>query len=167
MAKTILTIEKDKCDIVVGHQKLKVLNNRWKIDVCREPVHIKSGVKGVEVLKKVGRCPNKNAADFCSAVEKIKEILQDDGLIFAPGEKENLTTDHGRVYCAYQLLGGYLEKDRIYSRYAPAKPAQVEAPAHPLTPGFNDNSNGTGGPAVDPVGPRAAPENKNSEEGTF
>lgn len=158
MAKNNLTISKSKCIITVEHEKLKFLKNRWQIDVCREPVHIKYGVKGIEVLKKQGSCPNKNSADFCEAVDKIQAVIQDDGLIFAFGEKEDLKTDHGKVYCAYQLLGGYLNDNRIYSRYAPSKPAAS------LTPAFEPKSEATEStPSVDPV----PPEDKSSSEGTF
>lgn len=159
IAKTVLGVSKDKCEIVVNHEKLKFVKNKWKIDVCREPVHIKSGVKGVEVLKKKGTCPNKEAADFCDAYNTIREILQDDGLIFAPGEKENLSTDHGKIYCAYTLLDGYLNSGRIYSRYAPAKVSvpTYSAPAvtAPVKPGV------TPAPAVDPT----PPENKQPSQG--
>ncbi len=158
MAKTKLKVMKDKCEIIVSHQKLKFLKNQWKIDVCREPVHIKAGLTGVEVLKKNGNCPNKSAPDFCEALVKIREIIQDDGLIFANGEKENLTTDHGRIYCAYQLLGGYLDGNRIYSRYAKStKSMTAPTPVHPLTPVEST-------PSVDPVQPAS---DKQTEDGTF
>ena len=100
LAKVSLSLVKDKCEIIVKHDKFKFIKNEWKVDVCREPVHIKSGVKGVEVLKKNGPCPNKKSADFCDALNSIKNVVQDDGLIFAPGEKENISTDHGRIYCS-------------------------------------------------------------------
>jgi len=158
MAKTKLSVVKEKCEITVSHEKLKFFKNKWKIDVCREPVHIKSGVKGVEVLKKKGICPNKDSADFCDAYKTIREVLQDDGLIFAPGEKENLSTDHGRIYCVYQLLGGYLESGRIYSRYASEKvfaPVVSPAPVQPV------KAEATAAPAVDPT----PPEDKQSSQG--
>jgi hypothetical protein len=153
LAKVSLSLVKDKCEIIVKHDKFKFIKNEWKVDVCREPVHIKSGNKGVEVLKKNGPCPNKKSADFCDALNSIKNVVQDDGLIFAPGEKENISTDHGKIYCSYQLLKGYLEHDRIYSRYAPTKKIkevviEVESPPEAVTSEPVD-----GGPAVDPIPP--------------
>jgi hypothetical protein len=156
LAKVSLSIVKDKCEMIVKHDKFKFVKNEWKVDVCREPVHIKSGVKGVEVLKKKGPCPNKKSADFCDALKSIKEVVQDDGLIFAPGEKENISTDHGKIYCSYQLLRGYLDSDRIYSRYAQPKKMirevviEKEAPSAEATPEPFE-----GRPAVDPTPPES------------
>jgi hypothetical protein len=158
MAKTKLSVSKDKCEITVSHEKLKFFKNRWIIDVCREPIHIKSGVKGVEVLKKQGNCPNKDSADFCDAYKTIREVLQDDGLIFAPGEKENISTDHGKIYCTYQLLGDYLESGRIFSRYAPAKKI---APAYSSPITTTPKVIVTPAPAVDP----SPPEDKQPSQG--
>ena len=166
MAKTKLEVKKDKCEITVSHEKLKFVKNKWKIDVCREPVHIKSGVKGVEVLKKRGQCPNQHSADVCDALNTIKEVVQDDGLIFAPGENENQTTDHGRLYCAYQLLGGYLDGGRIYSRYAVSRPAPSFTKPLDLVPVSKPTPEPSeGGPAVDPVPP--ADQSTQGQTGSF
>ena len=99
--------------------------------------------------------------EFYHSINKIVQTYlkaEDDGLIFAPGEKENLSTDHGRIYCVYQLLGGYLESGRIYSRYASEKvfaPVASPAPAQPV------EAEATAAPAVDPT----PPEDKQSSQG--
>jgi hypothetical protein len=162
LAKVSLSLVKNKCEIIIKHDKFKFIKNQWKVDVCREPVHIKSGVKGVEVLKKRGPCPNKDSADFCDALKTIKSVVQDDGLIFAPGEKENISTDHGKIYCSYQLLKGYLDLDRIFSRYAPAKQIRevVIENERPMLP--NPAPAIQGGPAVDPTPPASK-----GKEGSF
>lgn len=156
LAKVSLSIVKDKCELIVKHDKFKFIKNEWKVDVCREPVHIKSGVKGVEVLKKSGPCPNKKSADFCDALKSIKEVVQDDGLIFAPGEKENIATDHGKIYCSYQLLRGYLDHDRIYSRYAQPKKIVRDIVIEKTSPAVESTPEPfEGGPAVDPTPPES------------
>lgn len=112
----ILTISKNNCSIIITHQKMKYINKKWDIDVCREPVHIKSGSGAVDVLKRLGNCQN-TKDEFCSKYSDLIQVLQDDGLIFAEGEKENLSSDHGRVFCAYQLAKYYLGAGTVLSRH--------------------------------------------------
>ena len=38
-------------------------------------------------------------------------------LFFAKGEKEDLLSDHGKLYCAYTLINEYLGAGEILSRY--------------------------------------------------
>lgn len=112
----VLKIKKSDCDITVYHEKLKYQKATWKIDVCREPVHIKKGASAVEVIKKTQECNEKSADSFCREFFAIEKMIQDDGLIFAEGQKENLKTDHGKTYCAYQLLKKYLDTSLVFMR---------------------------------------------------
>lgn len=112
----ILKISKSDCDITVYHEKLKYKKSNWKVDVCREPVHIKKGTGAVEVIKKTQACGEKSADPFCKEFSMIEKIIQDDGLIFAEGQKENLKTNHGKTYCAYVLLKKYLDNSLVFNR---------------------------------------------------
>lgn len=115
LSKNILSISKSDCSISINHSKLKFVKSSWTIDVCREPVHIKIDDGGVEVLKRVDSCKN-GSSIYCKEVAKIEKILQDDGLIFAPGEKENISSDHGKVYCSYLLAKKYLREGIVFNR---------------------------------------------------
>jgi len=117
--KNILEIKKEQCQIIIDQQTMKVLNNHWSIDVCRHPVHIKVGSDGVDVLKRESDCkkPTKSEAEFCSQMEEILRVIQDDGLIFADGEKEKMDSDHGKVYCTYLILQTYLQKGTVLNRF--------------------------------------------------
>src|SRR5688572_27955839 len=87
-----LTMEKTACIIKIVETKWKFSSNDWLIDVCRGPIHIKKDLKRVEVIKKDGPCHKDQYLNgpFCVETKRIKSIIQDDGLIFANGEKENL-----------------------------------------------------------------------------
>ncbi|MFN8369134.1 MAG: hypothetical protein U0T83_00755 [Bacteriovoracaceae bacterium] len=134
LAKNILEIKKDKCVVEIQHEKLKILKNSWQIDVCREPVHIKEDIGAVEVLKRDGEnCTEneKKKTPYCLILLKIEKLIQDDGLIFAVGEKEDLNSDHGKVYCAYSILEKYLRRGLVLSRFAEKMenlPVDFEAP---------------------------------------
>ncbi len=115
MTETILEIEKKDCRLIVRHEKLRFLKKQWDVDVCRGPIHIKYGATSVEVIKRQGVCRSLDT-DFCKMADELFKVLQDDGLIFAPGEKEDLGTSHGRVNCSYLLLKAYLEGANVFAR---------------------------------------------------
>jgi len=109
-------IEKKDCVIIVEHEKLKFIKKHWEIDVCRGPVHIKEGLGAVEVLRREGVCKAREN-DFCSEFADIQKYIQDDGLIFAAGEKEDLSSDHGKLYCSFILISQYLGDGTVFSRH--------------------------------------------------
>ena len=109
-----LGIKKKGCELIITHNQYKYMNSKWLIDVCRNPVHIKTESGSVEVLRKVEKCTTVKS-DFCNQYNKVVRLLEDDGLIFAKGLKSDLNADHGRVYCAYTLVNEYLKKDRIFN----------------------------------------------------
>jgi hypothetical protein len=117
LTQNVIKIGKENCVITIEHEKLKFMKKKFVIDVCRAPVHIKAGVGAVEVLKREGECDKKAKGEFCKELRFIEDIIQDDGLIFAKGEKEDIETDHGRIYCSYLLLKAYLESGRVLSRH--------------------------------------------------
>ena len=115
-----LFLEKTQCSIKVTHQKYKYFTSIWNIDVCRGPVHIKLGDGTPKVLKRGVGCHTESKSghgEYCSSLKELEAIFQDDGLIYAAGEKENLAMDHGRVYCAYLLVRRYLRDGLVLSRY--------------------------------------------------
>lgn len=117
LTKNILTTSKDKCVITIHHEKLKFIKDQWVIDVCREPVHMKKGAGAVEVIKRDGVCVEGSKSSYCGEISRLKSLIQDDGLIFAEGEKEDLSSDHGKIYCAFSVIQRYLEQGIVLSRH--------------------------------------------------
>lgn len=120
LLKQEFVIDKKSCIVHVIHKKY--LPKEWFIDVCREPVHIKvTSATGVDVAKKDNECINqdktKNTSDFCSQYFDVMDVIQDDGLIFAEGDRDDLNSAHGKTYCAYLLLKKYLNESVVFSRY--------------------------------------------------
>ncbi len=132
LTQNLILIEKEKCSIKVSTEKLKFMKKAWEVDVCRGPVHIKEGHNSVTVHKRVSDCLNPAEGDsFCENYHKIDLAIQDYGLIFAKGEKEDLQSDHGKVYCASQLLNEYLKAGTVLSRVPEAPPAALDAEKKP------------------------------------
>lgn len=120
LLKQEFEIDKKNCLIHVSYRKYIPIE--WIIDVCREPVHIKvTSATGVDVAKKQANCINadktRNTSDFCSQVFELMDVIQDDGLIFADGDRDDLNSDHGKTYCTYLLLKKYFNDSVIFSRY--------------------------------------------------
>jgi len=112
-----LGIEKQGCVITVSHQKYKYINSKWMIDTCRGPVHIKKGTGAIDIIKKGGVCSLASKDEFCSEAKNLATTLQDDGLIFASGIKEELESDHGKVFCSFLLLSKYLQDSIIFNSF--------------------------------------------------
>lgn len=143
LLKQEFMIEKKNCIIHITHKKY--LPKEWIIDVCREPVHIKvTSATGVDVAKKDSECLKKDnsrdTGNFCSQYFTMMDVIQDDGLIFAEGDRDNLNSAHGRTYCSYLLLKKYLNESVVFSRYTEAqdifleKPKEILIPTTPTTP---------------------------------
>jgi hypothetical protein len=113
-------IDKKNCIVKVEHKKY--LPKEWIIDVCREPVHIKvTSATGVDVAKKEAECikvdKSRDTSDFCAQYFQLMDVIQDDGLIFAEGDRDNLNSAHGKTFCSYLLLKKYLNDSVVFSRY--------------------------------------------------
>ncbi len=120
LLKQEFIIDKKNCIIHISHKKY--LPKEWIVDVCREPVHIKvTSATGVDVAKKEAECTKKDqsrdTSDFCSQYFTMTDVIQDDGLIFAEGDRDNLSSAHGKTYCSYLLLKKYLNDSMVFSRY--------------------------------------------------
>ena len=113
-----VNVKKQSCVIDLELVRYFIWTDKWKIDVCRDPIHLKKGSSLDEILKKTMNC-NFQAKDnaFCQEVKEISELIEDNLLIYADGEKENLDTDHGKSYCSFELIKMYLDRNKIYSRY--------------------------------------------------
>lgn len=131
LLKQEFLIDKKNCIIHITHKKY--LPKEWIIDVCREPVHIKvTSATGVDVAKKETECMKKDnsrdTGNFCSQYFTMMDVIQDDGLIFAEGDRDNLNSDHGRTYCSYLLLKKYLNDSVVFSRYTEVPDIFLEKP---------------------------------------
>lgn len=131
LIKQEFVIDKNNCLIKISHKKY--FPKEWKVDICREPVHIKvMSATGVDVAKKEADCikkdKSKDTSDFCSQYFNILDVIQDDGLIFAEGDRDNLTSDHGKTYCSYLLLKKYLNESVIFSQYTEVPDIFLEMP---------------------------------------
>ena len=113
--KRVTTIKKSECEIVLNYQEFQYRKTNWLVDICREPIHIKKGTDSVEVIKRTKSCTSLKGP-FCDEAKVVLNILQDEGLIFAKGARDNLDSDHGKVYCAFLLTKKYLNSDRAFNR---------------------------------------------------
>ncbi len=144
LLKQEFIIDKKNCIIHISHKKY--LPKEWIIDVCREPVHIKvTSATGVDVAKKEAECLKKDnsrdTSNFCSQYFSMMDVVQDDGLIFADGDRDNLSSPHGRTYCSYLLLKKYLNDSVVFSRYTEVPDIFIEKlnePAEQITPATPD-----------------------------
>ncbi len=129
LLKHEFVINKNGCILKISHRKY--FPKEWVIDVCREPVHIKvTSATGVDVAKKDTEClkndKSRDTGDFCSQYFDIVDVIQDEGLIFATGDRDNLESDHGKTYCSYLLLKNYLVMGTVFSRYTDVPDIFVE-----------------------------------------
>jgi hypothetical protein len=123
-----LVVDKKDCVLKVSHRRW--VTHDWVVDVCREPVHIKStSMTGVTVAKKTAACgtPEAGETDFCKQYSALMDAIQDDGLIFAEGDRDSLASPHGKTYCAYVLMERYLKDSLMLSLYTPV-PDIFQAP---------------------------------------
>lgn len=145
-----LSIKKERCILNVSSVSYKVMKSSWQIDVCRSPVHIKKTDGGIEVVKKESACEVTQGTAFCEETATLLKAIQDDGLIFAEGEKSNLSSDHGQVNCAYLLLEQYLRRDKVFGEMTAfelederKQEAQIPPASTPMVPVpvYKDSSN--------------------------
>lgn len=116
LIKNKLIIEKKQCLFEISFKN--ILETIWKIDICRDPIHMKVKARGGEsVYKRKGRCSSKKSSDYCAYWDELNETVQDYGLIFAQGAREELNSSHGQTYCSYLLLTKYLYEGQLFSKY--------------------------------------------------
>ncbi len=114
-----LMIAKENCTINLTFKKWSIFEKKWSIDYCRMPVHIKYGNGSFDVYKRTDACVGgknaKDKSDFCKKSEELENIISDEGLIFANGLKEDISSDHGKVYCTFLILRSYLKDGIVYA----------------------------------------------------
>ena len=113
-----LKIEKRNCVLIVEKEKFRLIRSKWEFDVCRYPIHIKEGAGAIKVHKKLRKScdfSSENKDKFCNSLKDLKNAISDYGLIFAKGEKEDLLSDHGKVYCSFLLINFYFDEEKIFS----------------------------------------------------
>jgi hypothetical protein len=116
LIKNNLVIDKNNCELTISYKN--ILETIWKIDICREPIHIKLNSKGTHTVhKRAKKCDSKQDSDYCQYWKELKDVLQDYGLIYADGEREQLSTPHGQVYCSFLLLNEHLDNGVLFSKY--------------------------------------------------
>lgn len=115
LIKNKLEIKKNHCLINIKFKN--ILETQWDIDICREPIHMKLTSRGSQnVYKRKGACQGEST-DYCTYWRELENTIQDYGLIFAKGERENLGEDHGRTYCTFLLVRKYLKEGYLFSKY--------------------------------------------------
>lgn len=133
-----LIINKENCTINLTFKKWSIFEKKWLIDYCRMPVHIKYGAGSYDIFKRTEACPNdqdkKEKSEFCKKNEELENLILDEGLIFANGLKEDMASDHGKVYCTHLILKSYLQDGIVYESGAkkfngPEAPKTEPAPA--------------------------------------
>jgi len=116
LIKNKLRIEKKECILDIHFDN--ILETHWKVDICREPVHVKVLSKGMHsVHKRSGWCSENDPSDYCETWSDLRKTMQDYGLIFAEGEREVLTTKHGQTFCSFLVLSKYLGEGVLYSKF--------------------------------------------------
>lgn len=136
LIKNQLIFDKNGCEITIENKKL--WGSKWIVDVCREPIHVKKANldKSLSAYKRVANCPN-GKDDFCEEVGSIEQVVLDQGLMYAKGGKEDLNSDHGKIYCARVLMGQYFggnifnkngAEGGIYPTYVP-KNTEIDSTA--------------------------------------
>lgn len=115
-----IKIQKEQCLINVTFKG--ILETTWKVDVCREPIHMKVTSKGSQdVYKRAKKCDKSTKSDFCYYRKELLESIQDHGLIFAEGQREDIKQSHGQAYCSYLLLQRYLDDGVVFSSFETPK----------------------------------------------
>jgi hypothetical protein len=116
LLKNNLSVKKEKCKLKIKFKG--ILETIWTIDICREPIHMKVMSKGSQsVYKREKECSTDDKSDYCYFRNELVLNLEDQGLIFADGERENLKDSHGQIYCAHLLVGKYLDEGKLFSQY--------------------------------------------------
>ncbi len=113
----VMNLKKNRCIIEIERNLL--FKASWQIDLCREPVHIKQKTWSGEGFQIRKAYPCKDDTVYCQQVDDLISSIENEALIYAKGERESLTTDHGKFFCAYLLLKNYLKEGKVFSLTVP------------------------------------------------
>ena len=117
-----ISLKKAACELTIEKKRWKWAKT-WIVDVCRGPVHIKfQNFRSAAWMKKASCYGQEKSDQFCRGYQQIMQLIQEDGLIYAPGERDDLSSDHGKTYCLYLLAKSYLDEGKLFSRHASYNP---------------------------------------------
>jgi len=129
-----LTLTKNGCELTI--ERRLYWGKSWVIDVCRGPIHIKFQQFRHAAWMKKESCLGQTKPDkFCAEYKKLLELIQEDGLLYAAGERDDLQSDHGKTYCLYLLAQSYLGEGKLFSRHAAYNPP-LSREQGPMVPGM-------------------------------
>ena len=113
--KREISLAKDRCLLSLKF-KSSFWFSKWEVDLCRDPIHLRyENFLGPELFRKNTSCLKGQSDQFCDSAAKLKEVIQNELLLFAEGERDQLSTSHGTSYCLNLLFASYLEKDFSFS----------------------------------------------------
>jgi len=112
-----MNVKKNRCIIDIEYDV--ITNTHWIIDLCREPVHIKKNSWSGDGFQIRKNYPCKDETTYCQQVDELLSNIENEALIYAKGERETLTTDHGKFFCTYLLLKNYLKEGKVFSLTVP------------------------------------------------
>jgi hypothetical protein len=134
-----LSFYKEQCNLEIRFKG--VLETIWKIDVCREPIHMKVTSKGSqEVYKREKKCEKTTKSDYCYFRNELMANIEDHGLIYAEGDRESLNQPHGQIYCSYLLIQRYVDDGYLFSIHENPKNIYQEQTACEI-PSLKDEKN--------------------------
>lgn len=145
-----MNLKKNRCLIEVEYDS--VIKTNWIVDLCREPVHIKKNSwsgDGFEIRKSY---PCKDDTLYCQQVDELLSNIENEALIYAKGERETLSTDHGKFFCSYLLLKNYLKDGKVFSLTVPDS---INIFEKTLLESFGQKAEST--PVVEAVAPVTSP----------
>ncbi len=161
--KREISLSKERCLLSLKF-KSSFWFSKWEVDLCRDPIHLRyENFLGPELFRKNVSCIKGYSDQFCDSAAKLKEVIQNELLLFAEGERDQLSTSHGTSYCLNLLFASYLEKDFSFSmenphEYDVFKQEKVPDPA-PLPWNAHPNSNSNPNPDPSPSSPVDAAKN--------
>ncbi len=112
-----MSLKKNRCIIDIEYDYL--IKTHWTIDLCREPVHIKKNSWNGDGFQIRKNYPCKDDQTYCQQVDELLSNIENEALIYAKGERETLSTDHGKFFCSYLLLKNYLKEGKVFSLTVP------------------------------------------------
>jgi hypothetical protein len=113
--KRDIMMTKERCILSLRY-KYSFWFSKWEVDICRDPIHVRyENFFGPELLRKDGECEKNSQGVFCQKWKELQSIIDNELLIYAEGERDQLNSLHGTSYCLDLLFKGYLSKNFSFS----------------------------------------------------
>ncbi|MDA8792728.1 hypothetical protein N9N67_05750 [Bacteriovoracaceae bacterium] len=106
-------IKKTDCEVNISFHRF--LPSSYSVNYCKNLVHVKTnGFLGEDIYyRKDMSCKLKPKRPFCRAIKDLFHQIESVGLTYAKGEKTDLKTAYGKIYCINKALRQYLFKGVI------------------------------------------------------